>query len=388
MQLDYTTKLLGLPGFRVESFWDFGWGYGFRIIKNSEFEICPVCGHATNKLHDKREQRVKDIPIRGKQTVLFLMRRRFKCERCFKVFLEKYESIKFYGRMTIRLQEHIAGQYRLPFTWVAQDNFVSPTTVMKNFNALADREISKRKPEIITALGIDENSFKKGSKYSLVFTDILKRKTLDIVYGRSRKNVDKFLLGHPYKDLIHYVVIDMYKPFLKAAREHCPNAFVVIDKFHVLRYALVALGSVRRKKLNKKLGIKITRKLVLRPYSELAGKQKEAIDYLLETNPRYKEAYEFKEKFLKFYALKDAMQAEKELIELIGTAMQSSIVKLNEFAKILIRWWPYILHYFIDNLTNAFTEGTNNKIKTIKKSAYGFRNHKNFRNKVLMQCAA
>ncbi len=387
MQLDYTTILLGLPEFCVKNSWDLGWAYGIRVIKKNEFEICPSCWHATNKVHDKREQRIRDIPIRGKATILFLLKRRFRCNTCFKVFIEKYESIEFYGRMTIRFKRYIGSQYRLPFKWVAEDNFVSQHTVTKNFKELADREISQRKPEIITALGIDENSFKKGSKYSMVFTDILKRKTLDIVYGRSKKNADKFLLNHPYKDLIHYVVIDMYKPYLKATREHCPKAFVVVDKFHVLRYALVALGSVRKKKLNKKLGIKITRKLVLKPYKELKGKQKEAIDYLLENNPRYKEAYEFKEKFLKFYHLEDIKKAENELIELIAAAMQSSITKLNEFARMLMRWWPYVLNYFIDNLTNGFTEGMNNKIKTIKKSSYGFRNHDNFRRKVLMLCA-
>ena len=146
------------------------------------------------------------------------------------------------------------------------------------------------------------------------------------------------------------------------------------------------LGSVRKKRLYKKLGLRITRKMVLKPYVHLTELEKKAIDYLTEDNERFKEVYTFKEKFLKFYDMREYEEAKKEMLELIAIAMQSKITKLVNLGKMLMRWHLYILNYFTYRITNGFTEGMNNKIKTIKRTSYGFRNQINFRLRVLTLC--
>ncbi len=229
MQLDYSTKLLGLEEFWVENFEDLGEGCIFWISKKTNFEICPVCHHPTDKIHDRRKQKIKDIPIRGKPAILILLKRRFRCKVCFNVFLESYESINLYSRKTMRFERYLYGQKRYPFKWVGEDNFVSEQVVARNFNLMAEKELAQRKPKIITALGIDENSFRRGSKYNTVITNLLGTpKVLEILPGKKKKILDEFLANLPYKELVRYVVIDMCKLFFKSVKKHCAEADIIM----------------------------------------------------------------------------------------------------------------------------------------------------------------
>ncbi len=49
-----------------------------------------------------------------------------------------------------------------------------------------------------------------------------------------------------------------------------------------------------------------------------------------------------------------------------------------------IRWFDEIIAYFDNGTTSGAVEGINNKIKLIKRSAYGFRNFENFRVRCLL----
>lgn len=385
MQFNYATNFLELPEFRVMDYIPKEKACIFYIEKGNNFEICPLCGHATHKIHDRRMQRIKDIPIWDKPVTLIVFKRRFRCQICGKVFLEPYESISLYSRMTKRFEKYLYRQKEYPFKWVARHNFVSPQIVSRNFHFRAQQELSQRKPDVITVLGIDENSFKKGNQYNTVITNILgKPKVIDILPGRSRKLLDKFLNDYPYKDLISFVVIDMCPLFFKSVKTNCPKALIVIDKFHVISCIIRLLGKIRKKKLCHSFKFKTTKKMIMKSYETLVAKEKEAIDYLLKENSSFKEVYEFKEKFSKFYQLKALEEAEEESLELIGIAMQSKVEGLVEFGRLMMKWRPYILNYFVYRVTNGMTEGINNKIKLIKRTSYGFRNFENFRRKVLV----
>ena len=47
-------------------------------------------------------------------------------------------------------------------------------------------------------------------------------------------------------------------------------------------------------------------------------------------------------------------------------------------------WRNEILNYFDYRYTNGFLEGKNNRIKVIKRVAYGYRNGANFRQRILL----
>lgn len=387
MQLDYTINILGLPELCVKHFVATDTAYVFLAVKKTELELCPCCGQATNKVHDRRTQKIKDIPLWGTMTIINLIKRRFRCNKCYNVFLERYESISLYARMTKRFECYLADQDEPSFKYVAKKNFVSQPVVARNFYRAAAKKVAQREIQPTAILGIDENSFKKKHKYNTVINDLSHGKLLELLPDKKQDSLEKYLTNFPHINLVRYVVIDMCRHFFHSIRKCCWWAYIIIDKFHVYTHILNVIGSVKKKRLYKKLGLIITRKLVLKPYAGLTELEKNAVDYLMSDNERFKAAYEFKEKFLKFYQLQEYEEAKKEILELIAVAMQSNIPKLVKLGKMLMRWEPYILNYFTYRITNGFTEGMNNRIKTIKRISYGFRNQENFRLRVLALCA-
>ena len=67
----------------------------------------------------------------------------------------------------------------------------------------------------------------------------------------------------------------------------------------------------------------------------------------------------------------------------INSALDSAIPQFEKCAKTMLNWLTGILNSFLTPITNGFTEGCNNKIKVLKRNAYGFRNFNRFRNRIL-----
>lgn len=81
MQINDITKLLDLKGLYVTKFEKSSNGEAniFYVKTKLKYGICPDCGKKTSHVHDKRIQKVKDIPIHGKPTYLMVSKRRFNC---------------------------------------------------------------------------------------------------------------------------------------------------------------------------------------------------------------------------------------------------------------------------------------------------------------------
>ena len=81
---------------------------------------------------------------------------------------------------------------------------------------------------------------------------------------------------------------------------------------------------------------------------------------------------------------KSSTEAKLKLRKFINAASVSELDEFNSVLITLANWAKYILNSFDCPYTNGYTEGMNNKIKVIKRNAYGFRNFENFRNRILM----
>ncbi|MGG2954461.1 ISL3 family transposase, partial [Geobacillus stearothermophilus] len=93
-----------------------------------------------------------------------------------------------------------------------------------------------------------------------------------------------------------------------------------------------------------------------------------------------------KELFRDFYRTDGYNEAKERLEEWIQLAKQSPFASFQEAANTLERWKEPILSYFLCPYTNARIEGTNHKIKNIKRRAYGYRNLERFRLRVFLEC--
>ena len=183
--------------------------------------------------------------------------------------------------------------------------------------------------------------------------------------------------------------MDMNKVYRNLARDYFPQATIVIDKFHVVRYVTWALKNVR-KRIQKQLHpekrkyFKRSRKLLLTHRNKLKEESMDALTLMLSQSEDLAAAYHLKELFYDFMKSSSRREATQKLKFFLLAAQASQLKEFNACLTMLGNWSKYILNAFDCPYTNGFTEGTNNAIKVIKRNAFGYRNFKNFRNRIFL----
>ena len=245
----------------------------------------------------------------------------------------------------------------------------------------------KKLPEV---MGIDE--FKgdtDGEKYHVILTDLTKKTVLDILPSRKETALEENFLQFKNRDKVKYVVMDMYRPYYRVVRSLFPNAIIIIDRFHMVRYGLWALEKVR-KKVQKHLTAELrkyfkkSKTLLCKRMDKLSPEEMQKVNVMMGYSDELATAYLLKEYFMEFVDSKDREEAKKNLRIFL---IQQQILKVKEFDEVvtmLNNWQTEILNSFDQDYSNGFTEETNNSIKVIKRIAFGYKTFKNFRKRILM----
>jgi transposase len=357
-------------------------------IKTDPHEhTCPKCASKTSRVHDYREQIIKDLPFQFKHTYLVLRKRRYVCS-CGKRFFESYDFLPRYHRMTNRLAFFICQELsRLTsMTSVANTANVSISTVMRVFNC-----INYGTPALPKVLCIDE--FKGNAetgKYQCILVDGEKNKVLDIISDRSQSQLVSYFKKIPRKERhsVKFFVCDMWQPYVDLARIFLPNAKIVIDKYHFIRQVTWAIENVR-KRLQKTMPsnlrkyYKRSRKLILTRYHKLKDENKDAVDLMLLYNDDLRVAHKLKEWFYEICQSDKYSYQRTELIKWIENAESSGIPEFEKCAATYRRWLKEIKNAFKYGYTNGPTEGFNNKIKVLKRVSFGIKNFQRFRNRII-----
>lgn len=322
---------------------------------------CPNCGCVTDCVHDYRVQVIKDIPSFGKFVYIHLRKRRYRC-KCGKRFAEDNNFLAKYQRYTTRFIIYIIELLRntISFTQIARENNTSVTEVMRIFDM-----IFYSLNELPRTVAIDE--FKGntgGEKYNCIITG-----------PENRMEVELF-------------VSDMWKTYSNVSGTWLKNATQVVDKYHWIRQIIWAFERVRKEEQKKfpkseRKYFKHSRKLLLKRFDELNDEQKQQVNIMLYKSANLNIAHWFKEDFLKILDCNDREEAKKRMSEWIDSALDSGIEHLEKCAKTMLNWLNGILNSFLTPITNGFTEGCNNKIKVLKRNAYGYQNFNRFRNRIL-----
>ena len=354
-------------------------------------QICPHCKSKTTKIKDYRTQIIKDIPIRFKTTLLSYRKRRYQCRECGKTFYEKAHFLPKRARKTTRVSEFIVDRLKTKQSMkdIAKDANVSINTVARLLPPLAVS--SKYLPEVLC---IDEFKGNTGYyKYQVSLMDGKTRKPIDIIECRYKSHLfdyfNKFTLEERKK--VKYVVIDLWKPYKDLAITYFPNSIVVADRFHFIRYATEAVDTVRKQVQNKlskneRKYFKHSRKLLLSKYENLkTKKQKEDLNYILiNYSENLRIAYREKEEMLEIIRLEDKNKAIEKLNNWVKRNLESHIIALKNCAKTYFNWIREIRNAIKVKYSNGPMEGYNNKIKTLKRVAFGFRNFTHFKARILL----
>jgi transposase len=189
---------------------------------------------------------------------------------------------------------------------------------------------------------------------------------------------------------ISAVAIDMSPAYIAAVSGNLPDAAIVFDHFHVVKLFNDRLSDFRRKlaehtsKIEKDV-LKGSRWLLLKNPENLDKKhnERERLKKALEINQPLATAYYMKEDLRRLWSLPDKTAANAFLNDWIARARASEIMMLMKFANTLGAHRTGILAYYDHRISTGPLEGTNNKIKTMKRQAYGFRDMEFFKLKIM-----
>jgi len=358
------------------------------ISTKPKVHICPCCGAGTTKIHDYREQVIKDLPFQMKDTLLYLRKRRYACSSGKRI-CEKYDFLPRYHRMTPRLRYKIIDMLRSvsSIKSVALASNVSTSTVTRLLDTVS-YGISKL-PECIS---IDE--FKGNAetgKYQCILVDPKKHRIIDILPDRTQSHLSEYFrsIERSQRQRVKFFISDMWQPYVDLAKAYFPNAAIIIDKYHFIRQVTWAIENVR-KRLQKTMPASLRKyykrshKLILTRYCKLKDESKKQCDLMLLYNDDLRVAHYLKEWFYDICQCSKYSEQRKAFYEWIKSAESSGIKEFEYCARTYRHWSKEILNAFKYGLTNGTTEGFNNKIKVLKRVSYGIRNFKRFRTRIIL----
>ena len=352
-------------------------------------QICPECGLKTTHIHDYRTQHVKTVNIVNKQTILVLKKRRYVCPHCGKRFYEHYDFVAKHHHIAKNVFTKIIDELKelRSMKSIAKANNVSATTVQRALN-LAGYASDFRLPEV---LSIDE--FKGnagGEKYLLQISDAKNKKLLNILPCRKKLYISQYFAAFSLEERkkVKYLVIDMWRDYADI-KIYFPNAKLVIDKYHYKRQIHWAIDRIRKRiqktfSKNRRLRFKRLRFLLHKKYEELKTEDRIALGTILEQSEELYAAWQVKEMFNEIMKITDYDEGVRRFKQWIELVESMKIPEFNDCTKAYRRWFWGIAESFRVPYSNGFTEGKNNKIKVLKRNAFGFRNFDNYKKRILL----
>lgn len=385
----YTEKLINLQELIVKNIVQDQFSTTIYAQMPRKPHKCPCCNTSTDKIHDYRNQRIKDIPAFGKFTTIVLRKRRYVCPNCGKRFHEDITFLPRYHRITNRLAAYVIDKLKseYSFTSVAKSVNLSVSSVIRIFDIVSFPKPNK----LPRVFAIDEFKGNTGNiKYQCIVTDPSTGRVLDILPERSQQYLINYLKQWNTKSRkrVKYFVSDMWAQYTDIAAVFFKNATQVIDRYHFIRQIIWAFDNVR-KRIQKTYGkkyrllFKHSKRLLIKRAEKLKDYEKERINSMMYISDELRFAYYLKESFYKVLDAPDRTTAKQLMSKWILSAQNSSIQEYLSCSNTLINWQKGILNSFDVPYSNGFTEGCNNKIKVLKRNAYGYRNFERFRKRIL-----
>ena len=354
---------------------------------------CPRCGspHVERRGEVPRTFRLVPIGPRPVQVVLEIAR--VFCQRCKITRQVKVEFADEHRRCARNFERYILElSQSMTMEAVARHLEIGWDTVKDIQKRHLHRHYTRPKLKHLKEIAIDEISIGRGNKFLTVVMDLRSGAVVFVGKGRGSDALLPF-----WKRLraahakIRAVAVDMAPAYTAAVREHLPQAVLVYDHFHIIKLFNDKLTGLRRdlhrqamEGLQKDV-LKGIRWLLLKNPENLDPKkrERERLDEALELNTPLFVAYYMKAQLGLLWSQPDKRTARTCLNAWIQLAGMTGIHMLMKFAKTLAAHREGILAWYDYPISTGPLEGTNNKIKTMKRQAYGFRDQEFFILKIM-----
>ena len=359
----------------------------FHVEQERELH-CAVC-HSSHVIRRGVVERIfRSLPIGRMATWIVLPVQRVKCLQCALVRQvevdfadERRTYTKGFERYALELCRICTVQD------VARHLGVSWDTIKDIDKRYYQREFAKPSLKHLRFLAIDELHIGKGRRFVTIVMDLETGAVVFVGQGKGAEALTPFWKRlHSSGAHIEAVAMDMSTAYIEAVTTHLPKAQIVFDHFHVIKLFNEKLSDLRRELYREAIGLqqkevlKGTRWLLLKNPENLEKKNDERrrLKEALRLNEPLATAYYMKEDLRRFWCQENKDAARDFLQDWIRRALASGIRLLKQFAKTLAGKRSGLLAYYDFRISSGPLEGANNKIKTMQRQAYGYRDQEYF----------
>ena len=411
--------LLGLDGVHVEHVERGPTAMTVTVSMPWQLMGCPACGVVAVG-RGRRVRVLHDVP--GVVPVTIRWRQRtWRCPDAgcpVGVFVEQHPAlVRPRGSLTCRAVTWAIGQLRrehatieglsrqLGTTWKTLWRAVRP-----RLEALAGDE--SRLAGVAT-LGVDEHVWhhtphKVASKGPTMLTGMVDltrdeagkvhARLLDLVPGRSGTVFAAWLKARStgFRDGVQVATLDPFRGYANALRDELSEATPVLDAFHVVKLAAQAMDEVRRRVQQDTLGHRghagdplfRIRNILHRAAGDLTERQWDRlVDGLGRGDPHSEVllAWQCYQQVRSAYATADLAAGKKIAEKVVATFASCPIGEIARLGRTLRQWKHTYLGYFTtERSNNGGTEAINGVIELHRRIARGYRNHDNYRLRMLL----
>ena len=390
---EYIDQLVGVQGYRVVAL-HFGEGKETKekelvieLAKESGKHRCP-CGAEFDTYYDRSYRMIRDLPYGPyKRAWLYFPQFRVDCPSCG-VLTEKLDFTDPRVTYTKRLAAEVALSCRetRSIKAIAKQYSLDWKTVKEIDKQALEEELPQPQDTPARLLAVDEFSILKRHRYG---TTVINAEVPAVIWvGKDRKQetLEEFfsLFGEENCAGVEAIAMDMWDPYEAAVRGYCPSAEIAYDPFHIIAsYSREVVDKVRvaetKKAQEKHKDIyRGTRYIMLSNRENLLDWQQEKLSELLALNKRLFTVYVLKDDLKRLWSYRSPYYALKFFKGWYRRAIYSKIEPLKKFARKLKRRLHGIIAHCRYPIHTGVLEGINNKIKVIKRVAYGYRDMEYF----------
>jgi transposase len=327
--------------------------------------------------------------------VLCLELHKSRCLDCGRWFRQRIPGIQPFQRASESFQEMVFQQHLdgINRSCLGRRKGIGAATVQRYFlRRLQKRARQDHAPACPKILGIDEHFFTRKKGYATTFCDLKNHRIYDVTLGRSEAALESYFLRLEGKERVRIVCMDLAVVYRAITKKHFPKAVIVADRFHVIRIVnhhflacwreidpigsknrgLISLMRRHRHNLKPEQQVRLLSYLAERPALDLIYRFKQRLCYLL---------------LKKHKTRRQCQKLVPRFLRAVVELRQSGLAQLIVLGDTLHSWQQEIARMWRFTRSNGITEGFHNKMETLSRQAYGFRNFENYRLRVKVLCS-
>jgi len=367
----------------------------FHVKKKEAYQYCTNCRSRDVTFAGRVERIWHSLPIGFKPTIIVAHLHRLSCHSCGLTRLESFEVADPRKGYTRAFCRYVVGMARhmTKSAIAAKLKFVGWNTIKAIINDDLKRRLKRRRLNKVRLIAIDEMAVRKGHRY---LTNVVDLETGEVIYsveGRDTECLRPFFakIKRSRKARLEAIAVDMSSAYLKAIELYAPVGVKIIhDRYHLVANMNRVLDEIRRDEYRRKNGaekavMKGSRYLLLAAFENICDNEEKysRLDSLLTLNETIHKAYLLKEDLRMFWEQGSRKDAQQFIETWLKEARSMENSHLDKMANMIENHKEQILNHYDYPISTGPLEGINNKIKVLKRAAYGFRDMEYFKLRIL-----